>query len=145
MEPNKLHIIVDNTADMPQEWLETYQIDMLSMPIMLGEKTFYEHQTITKQSFYDWVSESFKQYSQNRLQQPLRMEKTRSNQSPHPGDSVLIMPLAQRTFWQLQFRHPSLKTITRLRCARLRSSHRFLCLWLFCSRSTPHATTKESH
>ena len=93
MEPNKLHIIVDNTADMPQEWLETYQIDMLSMPIMLGEKTFYEHQTITKQSFYDWVSESSSNIPKTGCNSPLEWEnKIKSVASP--GDSVLIMPLA---------------------------------------------------
>ncbi len=93
MEPKKLHIIVDNTADMPKDWLETYQIEMLSMPIMLGDKTYYEHETITKESFYQWIYESASNIPKTGCNSPLEWEN-KIKEVASPGDSVLIIPLA---------------------------------------------------
>lgn len=93
METNKLHIIVDNTADMPKEWLETYQIEMLSMPIMLGDTTFYEHETITKEAYYQWINQNTNIIPKTGCNSPLEWEN-KIKEVAAPGDSVLIMPLA---------------------------------------------------
>lgn len=93
MDSKKLHIIVDNTADMPADWLETYQIERLSMPIMLAGKSYYEHQNITKEFFYDWVNQSPNNLPKTGCNSPLEWEE-KIKQVALPGDSVLIMPLA---------------------------------------------------
>lgn len=93
MESKKLHIIVDNTADMPTEWLEKYQIEMLSMPIMLGEKTFYEHQTITKDEYYEWIYQKSSNIPKTGCNSPLEWEN-KIKEVAAPGDQVLVITLA---------------------------------------------------
>lgn len=47
-----LRILVDGSADMPEGWAQKYQLDILPMPIQIGDKTFYQGEDITPEEFY---------------------------------------------------------------------------------------------
>lgn len=52
-----LRIIVDGSADMPEGWPETYQFEILPMPIQIGNKTYYQGEDITHAMFYELVAD----------------------------------------------------------------------------------------
>lgn len=93
MDPKKLHIIVDNTADMPKEWREEFQIEMLSMPILLGNTTYYEHETITNDFFYAWINESTSNIPMTGCNSPLEWEN-KIKSVAKPEEPVLVITLA---------------------------------------------------
>ncbi len=60
MNPKKslLKIIVDGSADMPDGWVEKFQLNVLPMPIQFGEKTYYQGEDIDTERFYSLVKKS---------------------------------------------------------------------------------------
>ncbi len=52
-----LRILVDGSADMPEGWAQKYQLDILPMPIQIGDKTFYQGEDITPEEFYALIEE----------------------------------------------------------------------------------------
>lgn len=52
-----LRILVDGSADMPEGWAQTYQFDILPMPIQIGDKTYYQGEDITPDEFYKIIAE----------------------------------------------------------------------------------------
>jgi len=50
-----LRILVDGSADMPDEWAQLYQLDILPMPIQIGDKTYYQGEDITPDEFYKLI------------------------------------------------------------------------------------------
>jgi len=52
-----LRILVDGSADMPDGWAQMYQLDILPMPIQIGEKTYYQGEDITTEQFYQLIED----------------------------------------------------------------------------------------
>lgn len=52
-----LRILVDGSADMPDGWAEMYELDILPMPIQIGDKTYYQGEDITPDEFYKIIEE----------------------------------------------------------------------------------------
>lgn len=52
-----LRILVDGSADMPEGWAQKYQLDILPMPIQIGDKTYYQGEDITPEEFYALIEE----------------------------------------------------------------------------------------
>lgn len=52
-----LRILVDGSADMPDGWAELYQLDILPMPIQIGDKTYYQGEDLSPEKFYELISQ----------------------------------------------------------------------------------------
>ena len=52
-----LRIIVDGSADMPDGWAEAYQLDILPMPIQIGNTTYYQGEDLTPDLFYQLIAD----------------------------------------------------------------------------------------
>lgn len=52
-----LRILVDGSADMPYGWAELYQLDILPMPIQIGDKTYYQGEDLSPEKFYELISQ----------------------------------------------------------------------------------------
>ena len=50
-----LKIIVDGSADMPDGWVEKFHLDILPMPIQIGNRTYYQGEDITPDLFYQLI------------------------------------------------------------------------------------------
>lgn len=52
-----LRIIVDGSADMPKDWVEAYQFDILPMPIQIGNITYYQGEDLNTDLFYELIKD----------------------------------------------------------------------------------------
>jgi DegV family protein with EDD domain len=52
-----LKILVDASADMPEGWAESFQFQILPMPIQIGGKTYYQGVDIDPDTFYELVQD----------------------------------------------------------------------------------------
>ena len=52
-----LHIVTDSTADMPEGWARSYDIDILPINIQVGEKTYRQGIEMDNDAFYRIVKE----------------------------------------------------------------------------------------
>lgn len=50
-------LVTDSVADIPKEWLETYQVYLLPMQILFANDTFYDKLTIDSTRFYQWMDQ----------------------------------------------------------------------------------------
>ncbi len=86
-----LRIVMDSAGDLPVEWIEEYQIDIIPINVHLDDKVFLENVNINIDQFYSWVKKTG------------RIPKT-SQPSPHrvielyqkiaqPGDVILSIHL----------------------------------------------------
>ena len=50
-----LKIIVDGSADMPKDWAEAYQLNILPMPIQIGNITYYQGEDLSPDLFYKLI------------------------------------------------------------------------------------------
>lgn len=48
-----LKIVVDGSADMPDGWAEKYQLDILPIPIQIGNRTFFQGADLSTNLFYE--------------------------------------------------------------------------------------------
>lgn len=53
-----LRIVIDGAADIPREWISTYDIHLLPLHVRFGEETYTEGLNITKEDFYRLVRET---------------------------------------------------------------------------------------
>ncbi len=53
----KVEILIDSASDLPKEVLEKYDIDLISIPVILGEDTYYDCKTITPQKVFEDMKE----------------------------------------------------------------------------------------
>jgi DegV family protein with EDD domain len=53
-----LHIITDSTADMPADWIEEYELHVIPMSVMFGDKTYLDGVDISSKNFYDMVTQT---------------------------------------------------------------------------------------
>lgn len=86
-----LRIVMDSAGDLPVEWIEEYQIDIIPINVHMDDKVFLENVDINIDQFYSWVKNTG------------RIPKT-SQPSPHrvielyqkiaqPGDVILSIHL----------------------------------------------------
>ncbi len=86
-----LRIVMDSAGDLPVEWIEEYQIDIIPINVHMDDKVFLENVDINIDQFYSWVKKTG------------RIPKT-SQPSPHrvielyqkiaqPGDVILSIHL----------------------------------------------------
>lgn len=89
-----LRIMTDGATDMPAEWEKEYDIPMIPVNIIFGEKTYLQYEDITNEGFYKLVDESGK------------IPKT-SQPSPHqfvefykriaqPGDEIISIHVTSK-------------------------------------------------
>lgn len=53
-----LHIVTDGAADMPEEWREKYEIQIVPINIHFGEHTYLQGVDLSNEAFYRLVDES---------------------------------------------------------------------------------------
>ncbi len=53
----KVEILLDSASDLPKEILKKHEIDLLSIPVILDEDTYYDCKTITPQKVFDDMKE----------------------------------------------------------------------------------------
>jgi len=86
-----LRIVMDSAGDLPVEWINEYQIDIIPINVHMDDKVFLENVDINIDQFYSWVKKTG------------RIPKT-SQPSPHrvielyqkiaqPGDVILSIHL----------------------------------------------------
>ena len=82
-----LKIVVDGSADMPADWPERYQFDILPMPIQIGNRTYYQGEDISPEKFYQLV-EVTENHPQTAAPSPSRIAKF-IEEVTEIGDTVL--------------------------------------------------------
>jgi len=55
-----IRIVTDGAADMPQEWLEEFNIHVIPINIHFGEKTYLQNVDLDREGFYKLVDETRK-------------------------------------------------------------------------------------
>lgn len=55
-----IRIVTDGAADMPQEWLKEFEIDIIPINIHFGEKTYLQNVDLDRDGFYKLVDETRK-------------------------------------------------------------------------------------
>jgi DegV family protein with EDD domain len=89
-----LRIVTDGAADMPNEWLEEYDIQVIPINIHFGDKTYLQNLDLDNEGFYRMVDDTH------------RIPKT-SQPSPHqfsefyrkiaqPGDTILSLHVTSK-------------------------------------------------
>lgn len=53
-----LKIVMDSAGDLPLEWIEKYDIEVIPIHVHMGEKTFLEGIDLTPDFFYDWIQKT---------------------------------------------------------------------------------------
>ncbi len=66
-------ILVDGSADMPEGWAEDYQLNILPMPIQIGNKTYYQGEDLTPTLFYK-LTEGEENHPQSAAPSPARIQ-----------------------------------------------------------------------
>lgn len=82
-----LKIIVDATADMPKGWAERYKLEILPIPIQIGQRTYQQGEDITPEEFYAIISKG-ESHPQTAAPSPERI-KTFIEKVCDFGDTVL--------------------------------------------------------
>ncbi len=87
-----LKILVDGTADMPDGWAQMYQLDILPMPIQIGDKTYYQGEDITSDEFYQLIAQG-ESHPKTAAPSPLRIKRF-IEKICEVGDSVLSLSVS---------------------------------------------------
>jgi len=87
-----LRIIIDGSGDMPEGWVERYHVDVLPMPIQIGETTYYQGEDITPETFYELVKDA-KNIPQTAAPSPYRI-KSFIEKVSEIGDTVLSITVS---------------------------------------------------
>jgi DegV family protein with EDD domain len=53
-----LHIITDSTVDMPADWIKEYQLHVIPMSVIFGDRTYLDGVDISSKNFYDVVTQT---------------------------------------------------------------------------------------
>lgn len=52
-----LYIVMDGSGDMPPDWAKTYDIDIVPIPIQIGNQTYLQGVDLSDEDFYRYVDE----------------------------------------------------------------------------------------
>ncbi|QGQ98699.1 DegV family EDD domain-containing protein [Paenibacillus psychroresistens] len=58
---SSIALVVDSACDLPQEWMDAYQIHMLPLQLQVGKSTFLDKVTLQPDVFYTMLEESTEQ------------------------------------------------------------------------------------
>lgn len=86
-----LRIVMDSGGDLPKDWIDRYQIDIIPINLHMGDEVFLEDVDITIGKFYDWVEETglVPKTSQPSIGQFMEFYK----KIAQPGDVILSVHL----------------------------------------------------
>ena len=89
-----LRIVMDSGGDIPPEWIEKYDIDVIPINVHFGEKMYLEGVDMSIDDFYAWVEESgtIPKSSQPTPQQFIELYR----KIAEPGDVVLSIHLTSK-------------------------------------------------
>lgn len=85
---------MDSAGDLPPEWIEKYQIEVVPVNIHMGDEVYLEDVNITKDEFYRWVEESgeIPKTSQPTPQQYIEVYR----RTAEPGEQILSIHLTSK-------------------------------------------------
>ena len=89
-----LNIVMDSAGDLPQEWINKYQIHVVPINIHLGDELHLEDVDLSKDQFYRWVEETgeIPKTSQPTPEQYKTLYRTIAE----PGEQVLSVHLTSK-------------------------------------------------
>jgi DegV family protein with EDD domain len=89
-----LRIVMDSAGDLPAEWLEEYQIDVIPINVHMNDEVYLENVDISVDQFYKWVEETGKV---PKTSQPTPHQFiTFYQQIAQPGDVILSIHLTSK-------------------------------------------------
>lgn len=104
-----LRILVDGSADMPEGWAEMYQLDILPMPIQIGDKTYYQGEDLSPDKFYELISQG-DNYPKSAAPSPYRI-KDFIEKIYDIGDSVLSLNVSGKMSSTISMVHYAAKEL----------------------------------
>lgn len=89
-----LHIVTDGSVDMPEGWKENYRIDVVPIPIQIGDRLYFQGVDLNDAEFYRIVRETglFPKTSLPSVGQMVEFY----NHIAAPGDSILSLHVSSR-------------------------------------------------
>lgn len=89
-----LRIVIDSGGDLPSEWIEKYNINVIPINVHFGEKMYLEDVDMSIDDFYAWVKESgtIPKSSQPTPQQFIQLYR----QIAKPGDTILSIHITSK-------------------------------------------------
>ena len=89
-----LHIVMDSAGDLPEEWINKYQIAVVPINVHMGKDVFLEGVNLSSNQFYRWVKEHglVPKTSQPTPQQYIKVYK----EIAQPGDVILSIHLTSK-------------------------------------------------
>lgn len=89
-----LRIVMDSGGDLPQEWLEKYQIEVVPINVHMGQDVFLEGVNLSIEQFYNWVKKTglVPKTSQPTPQQYIELYR----RIYQPGDVILSIHLTSK-------------------------------------------------
>jgi DegV family protein with EDD domain len=104
-----LRILVDGSADMPDGWAELYQLDILPMPIQIGDKTYYQGEDLSPEKFYELISQG-DNFPKSAAPSPYRI-KDYIEKIYDIGDSVLSLNVSGKMSSTISMVHYAAKEL----------------------------------
>jgi DegV family protein with EDD domain len=89
-----LRIVMDSAGDLPEEWLEKYEIEVIPINVHMGNDVFLEGVNLSSEQFYSWVKKTglIPKTSQPTPQQYLEVYR----RIAQPGDVILSIHLTSK-------------------------------------------------
>jgi DegV family protein with EDD domain len=89
-----LRIVMDSAGDLPEEWLEKYEIEVIPINVHMGNEVFLEGVNLSIEHFYNWVKKTglVPKTSQPTPQQYIEVYR----RVYQPGDVILSVHLTSK-------------------------------------------------
>ncbi len=89
-----LRIVMDSAGDLPEEWINKYDIDIIPINVHMGDQVFLEDVDLSIDQFYSWVEQTGKvpQTSQPSPQQCINFYR----EIAKSGDVILSIHLTSK-------------------------------------------------
>jgi len=89
-----LRIVMDSAGDLPEEWLEKYEIEVIPINVHMGDEVFLEGVNLSSEYFYNWVKKTglVPKTSQPTPQQYIEVYR----RVYQPGDVILSVHLTSK-------------------------------------------------
>jgi DegV family protein with EDD domain len=94
---------------MPDDWAQLYQLDILPMPIQIGDKTYYQGEDISTEEFYALISEG-DVYPKSAAPSPYRIKEF-IEKIYDIGDSVLSLNVSGKMSSTISMVHYAAKEL----------------------------------